>query len=170
VHQSPKLRNLSHPRLKSRLAQADTPAMESFALTLFVLCTCTGLICVALMARWLRVQAANTPDIELDAADTPAGIVTPLAPSPGVQPVPALASTPKTGAPRSSTLAASGLPEDDATQPMTRTDIVWNSPDWPTTVLSGPAEDSEHVDIGGDDVEDTAFADTEPMPVETATA
>lgn len=118
--------------------------MESFALTLFVLCACTGLLTVGVLARWLRSQAEASPDIEL--ASVP----------------PSAMPTQQQGAAQATRQLS--LDGDDVTQPMTRTQTNWaNSTDWPSTLAVDPGMET----IPPTEPYYPEFADTQPMPVET---
>jgi hypothetical protein len=135
--------------------------MEPFALTLFVLCACTGLVTVALLARWLRSQAEREPDILLEDAPV-SNIIAPLA-----------ASQTATSRARATVL------DDDATQPMTRTETHWAGTEWPSTLPLQHGADAEAAAptsaerLGAQsaqqvDIEADGYADTQPMPVESA--
>lgn len=118
--------------------------MESFALTLFVLCACTGLLTVGVLARWLRSQAAAAPDIELESA-----------------PPSALPTHQHAAAEAPRQLSLEG---DDATQPMARTQTHWgHSTEWPSTLAIDPGMET----IPPTEPYHPEFADTQPMPVET---
>jgi hypothetical protein len=131
--------------------------MEPYALTLFVLFACGGMLTIALLARWLRGQSGTVPDIELETA-------------PGES---VLASS--TAAEPRRTAAAAGraqrapVTDDEATQPMTRTETSWGGTDWPSTQPFASSQPAV-VAPGVDETPRTAssdFADTLPMPVET---
>lgn len=135
--------------------------MESLALTLFVLCTCTGLVSVAIMARWLRGHLRSQPDVVLADPVRADPIVTPLS-----------ASAAAAGAVATSTLATPRRPppvlDDEPTQPWARTQ-TWgpmDASDWPTTVL----DPSQAPDAESKRPAEPGFADTQPMPPEAVPA
>ena len=128
--------------------------MESFALTLFVLCACAGLLTVAVLARWLRSQPLRGPDIDLDFG-------------PDDRAVKASALT--QSAPAGQPVAPSTFLEDDATQPMTRTQTSWGATDWPST-LPADALAAMEAQAMDDAAPHPTFADTQPMPVEPEVA
>lgn len=123
--------------------------MDTFALTLFVVCACGGMLSVALLHRWLRAQASRMqPDITLESEAPAAPIASPLPASraagvrsPAPLPLPVL--------------------DDEPTQPMARTDTSFGGTDFPSTLTLDAleAESAPSVNQG--------FADTLPMPLET---
>jgi hypothetical protein len=127
--------------------------MDSFALTLFAVCACGAMICVALLQRWLRTHSRKQPDIVLDSLPPAARIV---APSPAGRSVGAA------GAVGAGSLAiAQVVPDDEPTRPMTRTDTAFGRTDFPST-LALDALDAESPPGAS-----PGFADTMPLPVET---
>ena len=121
--------------------------MDSFALTLFVVCASGGMLCVALLQRWLLTHSRTQPDIVVDSLPPAAPIVTP---SPAGRALGA-----------SSLAIAPTLLDDEPTRPMTRTDTSFGRTDFPSTLALDALETESPPGAG------QGFADTMPMPVET---